>query len=91
MLERYSDWDKWKKTISQAVSIGDKLGLEDETIIGIGSKFGDFLDNNIDPKNKEQRVIKELWDVASEDEQTSLTSMIIKMVKKDNQEGDQKE
>lgn len=80
MVERFSDWDKWKNTIRQAVDIGHKIGFEDETIIKIGNKIGDLLEWKADPENREQRVIKEMWDIANEDEQKTLTRLIVKMV-----------
>ncbi len=80
-MDRYSEWDKWKKTLGQAVNIGNKMGMNDETVVKVGSRIGDFLDNRLDPENREQRVLKELWDVASEEEQRSLTTMLVKMVK----------
>ncbi|MFW6034931.1 MAG: DUF3243 domain-containing protein [Halothermotrichaceae bacterium] len=81
MVERFSDWDDWKKTLGQAVELGNTVGMSDDTIVAVGSKIGDFLDSVIDPENREQRVIKELWDVATEEEQKALTSILIKMVK----------
>ena len=81
MIESYTDWDKWKATICQAINIGEKVGLDENTIVQVGSKIGDFLDRFIEPENREQRVIKELWDVASVEEQRSLTRMLVKMVK----------
>lgn len=83
MLKQYSDWDKWKKTLGKAINIGHKVGLKDETLINIGSKLGDFLDWNIEPENREQRVIKEMWDIADEEEQKTLTKLLIRMVTKE--------
>ncbi|MFW5972028.1 MAG: DUF3243 family protein [Bacillota bacterium] len=80
MIEQFSDWDKWKKTLAQAINVGHKVGLKDETIINIGSKIGDFLDWNTDPENKEQRVIKEMWDLADEEEKKIMTKLLVKMV-----------
>ncbi|WP_286169961.1 DUF3243 domain-containing protein [Halocella sp. SP3-1] len=81
MVERYEDWDDWKKTLGQAVAAGNSIGMGDETIVKIGSKLGDILDSIVEPENREQRVLKELWDLASEEEQNALSSMIVKMVK----------
>lgn len=80
MVEQFTDWDKWKKTLGQAIDIGHKVGLKDETIIKIGSKIGDFLDWNADPENREQRIIKEMWDVADNEEQKILTKLLVKMI-----------
>lgn len=81
MVERYADWGQWKKTIGQAVNIGEKVGLDENTIVKVGSKLGNFLDNFVEPENREQRVLKELWDVASAEEQKTLTRVLVKMVK----------
>lgn len=45
MVERYEDWDDWKKTLGQAVAAGNSIGMGDETIVKIGSKLGDILDS----------------------------------------------
>lgn len=84
-MEFFSEWDNWKKTLGKAVNVGNKMGIDDENIVNIGSQIGDFLDKRLEPENREQRVIKELWDVASEDEQRSLTNMLVKMVKAEEQ------
>lgn len=82
-IDIIEDWDKWKKTLSKAVSIGENVGLSDHTIEDLGVKIGEFLASNVDPENPEQRVLKELFDVGNQKEQEVLTSMIIKMVQKD--------
>ncbi|WP_432408459.1 DUF3243 domain-containing protein [Wukongibacter sp. M2B1] len=79
-LDLINDWDKWKETLSRAVSIGEKVGLSDDSIKDIGIKIGEFLSSNVDPDNHEQRLLKELFDVGSQKEREALTNMIIKMV-----------
>lgn len=81
VIERYEDWDDWKKTLGQAVAAGNSIGMGDEIIVKIGSKLGDILESIVEPENREQRVLKELWDVASGEEKKALTSMIVKMLK----------
>ncbi|MFW5988158.1 MAG: DUF3243 domain-containing protein [bacterium] len=82
MVERFENWDKWKQTIGQAVDLGQRIGLSEDTIVNIGSRIGNFLDKEADPENREQRVIKEMWDMADEEEQKSLTRLIVRMVDK---------
>ncbi len=78
-----NDWDKWKKTLYNAISMGEKVGLSEDTITNIGSKIGDFLASNVDPENREQRVLKELFEVSNEKEKEILTGVIVKMIQKD--------
>ncbi|SKC41600.1 DUF3243 domain-containing protein [Maledivibacter halophilus] len=82
-IDIIEDWDKWKKTLSKAVSIGENVGLSHENVKNLGVKVGEFLASNVDPENHEQRVLKELFDVGNKQEKEALTSMIIKMVQED--------
>lgn len=75
-----NDWDKWKKNLAKAISIGETVGLSDNTIKNLGVKVGEFLATNVDPENHEQRVLKELFEAGNEKEREALTNMIIKIV-----------
>ncbi|MBU3111416.1 DUF3243 domain-containing protein [Clostridium lacusfryxellense] len=79
-----NDWDKWKKTLYTAISMGETVGLSGDTIAKIGTKIGDFLSSNIDPENREQRLLKELFEACSNEQKETLTKIIIKLVEKDH-------
>ena len=79
-----NDWDKWKKTLYNMISMGETVGLSDDTITKLGSKIGEFLSSNVDPENREQRLLKELFEASNKREQETLTSVIIKMIEKDH-------
>lgn len=74
------DYDQWKSFLSSKVQMAKSAGLSDQAIANTASRVGDFLSARVDPKNNQQRVLKELWDSGSEQEQQSLASMIVKMV-----------
>lgn len=82
-IDTINDWDKWKEALSKAVSVGETVGLSDDTLKNLGVKVGEFLASNVDPENHKQRVLKELFDVGNRKEKEALTSMIIKMVQQD--------
>lgn len=79
-----NDFDKWKKTLYNVVSMGETVGLSEDTIKNLGSKIGDFLASNVDPENREQRLLKELFEVSTEKEKEALTGVIIKMIQKEH-------
>ena len=83
-INAINDWEKWKKTLYNAVSMGETVGLSEDTITNIGSKVGEFLASNVDPENPEQRLLKELFEVSNKSEQETLTNVIIKMVEKNH-------
>ncbi len=43
-------------------------------------QIGDYLATNVDPKNEQERVLSDLWGVASEDEKQALANCVVKLV-----------
>lgn len=78
--EALHDYDQWKQFLSSKVQMAKSAGMSEQTIANTASRVGDFLSARVDPKNNQQRVLKELWDSGSEQEQHALASMIVKMV-----------
>jgi Protein of unknown function (DUF3243). len=81
-METLENWDKWKETLGKAVNIGETIGMSDKTIDNIAEKVGTFLSNHVDPQNDEERLLKELWDVAAEDDRKVLAKLIVKITDK---------
>lgn len=79
-----NDFDKWKKTLYNAVSMGETVGLSEDTIKNLGTKIGEFLASNVDPENPQQRLLKELFEVSNKGEKETLTAVIIKMIEKEH-------
>lgn len=81
-METLENWDKWKETLGKAVNMGETIGMSDKTINNIAEKVGTFLSNHVDPQNDEERLLKELWDVAAEDDRKVLAKLIVKITDK---------
>jgi len=73
-------WEEWKETLSQAVNVGNMLGLGEEEIRSIACRLGDFLAQNVNPTHGEHRVLKELWQVADSREKGMLAGLVTKLV-----------
>lgn len=73
-------WDEWKQQLAQAVQLGEKMNIAPEQIAERAEQVGDFLANRVDPRNPEQKVLKELWQAADEEEQRTIAGVIINMV-----------
>ncbi|OPZ70955.1 MAG: hypothetical protein BWY80_01415 [Firmicutes bacterium ADurb.Bin456] len=74
-----SNWESWKKTLGQAVEFAEELGISKNHISSIAQQVGDLLAQNVPPANPEQKVVKELWDVASQDEKQVLANLMTKL------------
>jgi hypothetical protein len=82
--EILSNWHKWKATLAQAVNIGEAVGLEENTIDKIAYKVGNTLSAVVDPENREQRLLQELWRAGNDEDRKVLAKLIVKMVQVDD-------
>ena len=78
-MSKINGWDAWKETLGKAVDIGETIGLSDNTINKVAEKVGTFLSNNVDPRNNEERLLKELWDAADEKDRETLAKLVTKI------------
>ena len=83
-VDTLSHWDKWKDALGKAVNLGEKAGLSQNTIDSIGTKVGAFLAANVDPENREQRLLQELWRAGDDQDRKALTKMLVNMVQREN-------
>lgn len=79
----YNDlWDRWKTNLSSIVQTGEKVGLSQHTIGDIGFHIGNLINANSEPDNREEQVLRDLWDAGDDDDRQALSKMIVKMVEK---------
>ncbi|TYO96038.1 DUF3243 domain-containing protein [Desulfallas thermosapovorans] len=81
-MELGVSWHQWKKMLHHAVNAAEAVGMSDERINDIACRVGQFLAEKVDPGNREQRLLNELWSEAREDEKKVLAGLIIRMVDK---------
>ncbi len=73
-------FEKWKHFLAERVGQAQKAGLSDESISKLAFQIGDFLSDKVDPENREERLLKELWDVADETEKRMIARLMVKLV-----------
>jgi len=80
MQQVAGSWEAWKSQLAQAVQLGQSMDLSQEELAKRAEQVGDFLASKIDPKNPEQKVLKELWEAADDEEQRTIANVLIKLV-----------
>ncbi|MBE6067479.1 MAG: DUF3243 domain-containing protein [Clostridium lundense] len=78
-MEIIDNWNDWKKTLGKAVDLGETVGMSDKTITNIAEKVGTYLSNNVNPHNDQERLLKEMWDAASENDRQVLAKLVVKI------------
>jgi hypothetical protein len=77
-----SNFDTWKEFLGERVVAVKKLGFNEESISKLAYEIGQFLDQKVDPKNDEERVLKELWDVGDDSERKTMSRLMVKLAEK---------
>ncbi|WP_424765728.1 DUF3243 domain-containing protein [Paenibacillus sp. sgz302251] len=77
-----SNFATWKHFLADRISQAKKIGMTEDTIASLAFEIGTFLDEKVDPKNEEERVLKELWDVGDEAERKTIAGLMVKLVQK---------
>ncbi|MFS0727907.1 DUF3243 domain-containing protein [Paenibacillus sp. 1P07SE] len=75
-----NNFDTWKHFLADRVEQAKKIGLSEEAISNLAYEIGSFLDERVDPKNDEQRALKEIWDVGDESERKTIARLMVKLV-----------
>lgn len=75
------NFEQWKDFLAERLQAGQQSGMNRETVTNMAYQIGEYLAENVDPKNNEQRLLKELWDVSTEEEQKVLANIMVKLVK----------
>jgi hypothetical protein len=65
--------------LGQAVEFAEELGISRNQIGSIAQQVGDLLAQNVPPANPEQKAVKELWDVANQDERQVLANLMTRL------------
>jgi Protein of unknown function (DUF3243) len=73
------NFGRWKEFLGEHVDKAQALGFSDEQIANVAAKMGEFLSDKVDPKNDQERLLKQLWDAGSEEERHTLACMMVKM------------
>jgi hypothetical protein len=74
------NFGNWKQFLANRLQDAQQQGMNQETITNLAAEVGDYLAENVNAKNGEEAVLKELWNNASEQEQQAIASSIVKMV-----------
>ncbi|MBU5267732.1 DUF3243 domain-containing protein [Virgibacillus proomii] len=74
------NFDSWKSFLANKLNQAQQQGMSNQTIQNVAHEVGDYLSKNVDAKNKEEAVLRDLWNSASEQEQQAIANAMVKFV-----------
>lgn len=74
------NWDNWKNFLGDRLHHAQNEGMNNEVINDLAYQIGGYLANQVDAKNEQEKVLADLWSVASKEEQHVIANMMVKLV-----------
>lgn len=76
------NWERWKKFLGDKIEIAQQEGISQNVITEVAQQVGEYLAQEVEPKNEQERLLQELWNVASKEEQRAIANLMVKLVQK---------
>jgi Protein of unknown function (DUF3243) len=74
----------FKDYLGDQVHKGEKLGLGEEGLSKGAKRVADYLAKHEEPRNREEKVLNELWNVANEEERQHMAHVLVKLADQTN-------
>ncbi|MBX5437158.1 MAG: DUF3243 domain-containing protein [Alicyclobacillaceae bacterium] len=81
-MDVLENFEEWKQFLGTQIDRAQAMGMSKDQIARVAEHIGDFLAHKVDPKNVQQRLLKQMWDVANEDEQQAIARVMVKLADK---------
>ncbi|WP_110113143.1 DUF3243 domain-containing protein [Bacillus sp. CGMCC 1.16541] len=78
--EILTNFDRFKHYLGDKVHKGEKLGLNEEQLAKGAEKIGDYLAKYEEPRNREEKLLQELWKAGNQEERHKLAHILVKLV-----------
>jgi hypothetical protein len=79
-----NNFDTWKKFLGNRVAAAKNMGIGEDEIAKLAYEIGQFLEQKIDPENREERALKELWDAGNDAERQTMASLMVKVAERNS-------
>ncbi|WP_075980861.1 DUF3243 domain-containing protein [Bacillus massilinigeriensis] len=76
------NWQQWKDFLGDRLDHAQNQGMNKEVINDLAFQIGDYLAKQVEPKNEQERILADLWSVATPEEQHAIASIMVKLVDK---------
>src|SRR5699024_4606471 len=73
------NYNTWKEFLANRLQQAQQQGMSQETISNVAYEIGDDLASSVVVKNDETKVLRELWNAASAEEQEDLANTLVQL------------
>jgi hypothetical protein len=74
------NWKQWEDFLADRLHQAQGEGMSEGAVSTLAYQIGDYLSNQVEPKNEQERILSDLWSVADKDEQQAIANIMVKLV-----------
>ncbi|MNH75895.1 hypothetical protein D3C87_576460 [compost metagenome] len=82
--EILSNFQSFKKYLSERIELAQNIGLSEETMAKTAEKIAGYLAENEEPRNREEKLLQELWKVGDQDQRHKLAHLLVRLAQAAN-------
>jgi hypothetical protein len=83
VLDNFQDW---KEFLANRVSQASGNGMDSNKMEDVAYQIGNYLANHVDPKNEQERLLKDLWDAGTEEQRHAMAGVMLNYVQNKNRQ-----
>ncbi|WP_252311537.1 DUF3243 family protein [Sinobaca sp. H24] len=80
ILDSYQGFQDYLK---KQIHKGEKVGLNEEQLAKGAERVAEHLNKKEDPKNPEEKLLHEMWNVADDEEKRPLARVLVRLAKEE--------
>lgn len=69
-----------EKLLGERLEQAEGKGIAGEAVSDMAFRVGDYLANEVEARNDQEKLLAELWKVANEQEQHTIANLMVKFV-----------
>ncbi|MCM3689845.1 DUF3243 domain-containing protein [Neobacillus niacini] len=74
------NWKQWEDFLADRLHQAQNEGMSEGAISALALQIGDYLSDQVEPKNEQERILADLWSVADKEEQQAIANIMVKLV-----------
>lgn len=91
-MSAIDNWGQWKNFLADRLHAAQSKGVDNNQISNFATEVGGYLADKVEPKNEQERTLKDLWSVSDKNEQHAIASAMVKLVQNNgSQNADQQQ
>lgn len=79
--EILKSFDAFKRYLGERIELAQGIGLSEEAIAKAAEKIGDYLAANEEPRNREEKLLQELWKAGEQEHRHALAHILVRFAK----------